>query len=250
MLEERMIITYTNPKSPTAEAYRVLRTNLQFVNIDKYIRSIVITSSQPKEGKSTVIANYAVTLAQSHRNVLLVDCDLRKPSLHKFFDTSHNSGLTNIIFEDIDYQDVIHHTNIENLDILASGPIPPNPAEVLGSNKMKTLLDKLKEAYDVILIDSPPIGLVTDSAILSTIVDGTIFVCEAGKTNVNTAKYAKSSLDKVNANILGVVLNKVPKDNRGYFKYPNYQYYNSDSTNESKKKKKKKKKLKKDSCKG
>lgn len=231
-----MIITYTDPKSPTAEAYRVLRTNIQFVNIDKNIRSIVITSSEAEEGKSTVIVNYAITLAQSNKKILLIDGDLRKPSLHKFFDTSNNKGLTNIIFEDTHYQDVTHTTIVENLDLLTSGPIPPNPSEVLGSVKMKGALDYLKEVYDIILIDSPPVGLVTDSAILSTIVDGTIFVCEAGKTKIDTAKYAKSCLDKVNANILGVVLNKIPIENKGYYKYPSYQYYNSNNSNEVKKK--------------
>jgi capsular exopolysaccharide synthesis family protein len=239
------IITYENPKSPTAEAYRTLRTNIQFSSIDKTIKSIVVTSFGPGEGKSTVTVNTAVTMAQAEKKVLLIDCDLRKPKVHTFFRIHNGEGLTNIIAGNLDYKEAIKTTEIvSGLDIITSGPIPPNPAELIGSQKMKNFLNQVKEDYDIVLVDASPVGMVTDAAILSSIVDGTIFVCAVGETDVEGAKSTKELLDKVNANILGVVLNKVPiKERGGYYRYQyyRYSYYNDDSGRKGKRVKKRRK---------
>lgn len=226
-MKRTRLFTLSNPKSPVAEAFRTLRTNIQFSGIDKPINSLVITSTGPGEGKSTVSINIAVTMAQAEKNVLLIDCDLRKPSLHRTFTFNHLNGLTNILVEDMEYTDVLYEAEeIKGLHVIGSGPIPPNPAELLGSNKMKNFVEKMKNIYDMVILDAPPIGLVTDSAVLSTIVDGTILVCAVGEADINATKRAKELLDKVNANILGIVLNKVPINQGGYYKYHYSQYYN------------------------
>lgn len=222
---ERNIFTLKSSKSPVSEAFRTLRTNIQFSSIDKPIRSMVITSSGPREGKSTVSANIAVTIAQAEKRVLLIDCDLRKPTLHKHFQMSSLKGLTNILVENAKHTDVLYDfADIPGLNVIGSGPIPPNPAELLGSNKMKKFIKDMEKEYDMVILDTPPIGLVTDSALLSTIVDGTILVCSVEEADINAAQRAKKLLDKVNANILGVVLNKVPINGGGYYKY-HYSYY-------------------------
>lgn len=225
-MKRTRIFTLRNPKSPVSEAFRTLRTNIQFYSIDDPIKSLVVTSSGPVEGKSTVSVNIAATIAQTEKKVLLIDSDLRKPTLHRSFNMSSLKGLTNILVEGVEYTDVLHKVKeIDGLDIIGSGPIPPNPAELLGSNRMKAFIDSMNKKYDMIILDSPPIGLVTDSAILSTIVDGTILVCAVGESDINATKRAKDLLDKVNANILGVVLNKVPINGGGYYKYHYSQYY-------------------------
>lgn len=222
------IFTLRSPKSRVSEAFRTLRTNIQFSSIDDSIKSLVITSSEPEEGKSTVSINIAAAMAQTERKVLLIDSDLRKPALKEAFNIGSFKGLTNILVEDADYTDVLYKVSeINGLDIIGSGPIPPNPAELLGSNKMKFFIESMIEKYDMVILDSPPIGLVTDSAILSTIVDGTILVCAVGETDINAAKRAKDLLNRVNANILGIVLNKVPIDDNGYYKYYYSEYYGS-----------------------
>lgn len=226
MVESRVIITYENPKSPVSEAYRTLRTNIQFSNIDKNIKSIVMTSTGPGEGKSTTSANLAVTMAQNNKKVLLIDCDFRKPRVHKYFGISNSKGVTSILSEDLDYKEVLHSTDIgSSLDVLTSGPIPPNPSELLGSKKMKSFLEMVEEDYDMVLIDSPPVGMVTDAAVLSTIADGVILVCAVGQAIIEAVQNAKALLQKVNANILGVVLNKVPVGEGRYYKYHYYSYY-------------------------
>lgn len=210
-----------NLRTPIAEAFRSLRTNIQFSGIDKQIKSLIITSSIPGEGKSTIAFNLAISIAQTEKNVLLVDTDLRKPTIHSYIKAQDFSGVTNIIAQNVNYKEVLYSkSDLGNLDIIISGPVPPNPSEILGSEKMRNLIKELEQHYDIILFDSPPIGLFTDAAVLSTIVDGVIMVCAAGKTQREDIAKSIDSLKKVNANLLGFVFNKAK-----YKKNPKYNVY-------------------------
>lgn len=239
---DNTIIAQSNPKSPISEAYRVLRTNIQFSSLDDPIKTMIVTSAMPGEGKSTTIANMAVVFAQMGSKVLLVDCDLRKPKIHKLFNVSNKSGITNVLSEHGDYQKYIIKTEIENLDLLASGTIPPNPSEILGSNAMKEVLHNIRQQYDVILIDTPPVGTVTDAQILSTIVDGTIIVAASGQVKIDALQRAKNLLEKVNANILGVIINKLDRTANSYYYYYYYSNYYQQDDEENEKGKKRKRK--------
>lgn len=218
-------MTHADPKSPVAEAYRILRTNIEFSSTDRKIKVILVTSSGPAEGKSTTAANTAIAMADANRRVLLIDCDLRKPAIHRMFGLVNIKGLTNILVEGIEYSDITNVTEVENLEIITSGPKPPNPAELLGSRRMKEFLDRVREDYDVVIIDAPPVLPVTDAAVLSQYVDGVILVAGYGVTTFEAAAQAKASLQKVNARILGVVLNGVPVDRGGGYYYYYYYYY-------------------------
>ena len=218
MKEDRVFI-YGDPRSLMGEAYRTIRTNIQFSGIDKNLNSIVITSSIAEEGKTTTAINLAYSISQTDKRVILIDCDLRKPKIHTIFNLSNLAGLTTVLAENFAYKVFIQSISKGKLDVLTSGPIPPNPSELLGSERMKLLLDKIKEDYDMIILDSPPVGIVTDAAVLSTIADGTIIVCESGATEINVIKAAKASLDKVNANIIGVIINKAPVKKGEYYSY-------------------------------
>lgn len=205
------LITLTDPRSPISEAYRSLRTNLSFYSLDNPIRSLVVTSPAKAEGKSTTIANLAVTLAQSGRKTILVDCDLRRPSLHTLFDLRAEPGLTNIILDD-EAALPLQETSVENLWLLASGPKPPNPADLLGSKKIDHLLQKLGEKADIILFDAPPVIAVTDAAVLGAKVDGVLLVINAGQTRRDHAERAKELLEKAKVRIIGATLTNAPKD--------------------------------------
>lgn len=237
------LITQTNPKSPMAEAFRTLRTNIQFANIDEEIESMVITSGQPSEGKSTVAINLALTIGQGGKRVLLIDCDMRKPTIHKTFRISNLFGLTNILMGTKTLEEVLYsqEERLGSVYVLPSGSLPPNPAELLGSNRMKQFLQKAKEKFDMIVIDAPPVGLFTDGAILSTLVDGVIFVAAAGEADIETTQRAKERLDKVNANILGVVLNKVEMDSRAQSDYDHYGQASFHNKSAAKRKKRRRK---------
>jgi capsular exopolysaccharide synthesis family protein len=217
------MISIKNPKSQAAEAFRTLRTNIQFSSLDEEIKTIVVTSTQPGEGKSTVISNLALTMAQGGKRVLLMDCDLRKPSIHKKLQLSNKEGVTSVLSKEKTLQDVIKTTDINNFFVLTSGPIPPNPAELLGSKKMKSFLEELKEYFDVILIDAPPVLAVTDAQILATLCQGVIFVAGYGQAEKHAVVRAKELIDKVGGKILGVVINKTPTDSKSYYYY-NYDY--------------------------
>ena len=206
------------PKSVVSEAYRTLRTNIQYSSFDKKIQSIVVTSAEAAEGKSTVSGNLALAFAQNENRVIIVDCDLRKPSIHKNFKVSNLAGLSEVLIGKAQLNEVIQKRN-EHLDILTSGKIPPNPAEMLASSAMTNLIDKLKEEYDVIILDSAPLGAVTDAQILSTKVDGTILVTRAERTKREVVLEAKNSLEKVGANILGCVLHAVENTKGKYYYY-------------------------------
>lgn len=220
------LITQRNPKSPVSEAFRTLRTNIQFSNIDKNITTIVVTSAGPNEGKSTVAANLAYTIGQEDRKVLLIDCDMRKPTVHKAFRITNLFGLTNILMEEKSIDDVVYTGKDEfgGLYVLTSGPIPPNPAELLNSTKMERFLKEARAEYDMIILDAPPVGIVTDAAILSTIADGVILVAASGEANIDETKRGKELLDKVNAHIIGAVLNKIPMEDMSQYRYGYYAY--------------------------
>lgn len=213
-----MLIVEDKPKSMESESYRTLRTNIQYSSIDKKIRSIVITSARPEEGKSTVSGNLALSFAQNGKKVIIIDCDLRKPSMHKKFNISNLYGLSEVLIEKETLDNAIQEYN-PNLCILTSGKIPPNPAEMINSNSMNNLLQELKDEYDVIIIDSPPLENVTDGQILSAKVDGTILVIKAGESKMDAVKEAKNLLNKVGANIIGIVMNQVKKNKKDYYYY-------------------------------
>lgn len=224
--DSRALITLKDSKSPISEAYRTLRTNIQFSNIDKDLKTIIFTSAIPQEGKSSTVANLAVSMAQAGKKVVLIDCDLRKPTLHERFKISNIYGLTNVLVgEKGIYQVIQFPEEIENLSMITSGPIPPNPAELLDSRKMETILDELKEKVDIILIDTPPIGIVTDAAVLSTKVDGVILVVGYKQAEIEMVQSAQSLLNKVGANIIGTVLTQIDIKDRSYSKYGSYGYY-------------------------
>lgn len=218
------LVVQQNPKSPVSEAYRTLRTNIQFASLDKDIKTIVITSSGPKEGKSTTSSNLALTLAENSKKVILIDCDLRKPSVHRYFGISNKVGLSNLLVEDLSQEDVIVKYS-ENLSILPCGTIPPSPADILSSHKMKTFIEELKYQYDIILLDTPPVIAVTDAQLLAAVADGVLLVASSGEVEKEAICRAKDLLEHVNANILGVVLNKVEIKNRRGHSYGYYYYY-------------------------
>ena len=223
-MAERKLIVHEQPKSPTAEAYRTLRTNLQFAKVDGELKTIMFTSAGPGEGKSTTIANTAVALAQSGKKVILLDGDLRKPVLHKIFG-KQNHGLTNILVENLNITDQIQETGIENLRLLTSGPIPPNPSELMGSRKMSELLEVLKKEADIVLIDSPPVVAVTDASVLASQVDGVVAVLDSGTVRPEMAQRAKELITNANGTILGVILNRAEiDDDHAYY----YYYYGND----------------------
>ena len=222
------LVLNNDPKSIISETIRTLRTNLQFASVDKKVKSILITSSMPGEGKSFIAANLAIAFATSGSKVLLVDCDIRKGRQHYIFGTHNHKGLSNLLLEDVEskYLEYIYKTGIDNLEVMFRGVTPPNPSELLGSDKNKGLVKLLESNYDIIIYDSAPInGGLTDSLIMSTLVDGVIIVSASKQTSVNILNETKKSLENVNANILGVVLNKADNNQRKYYGHYYGNYY-------------------------
>lgn len=220
MSTKRKLIVHEEPKSPISEAFRTLRTNLQYAKADEKLQTILVTSSGPGEGKSTVIANLAVALGQSNKKVILVDCDLRKPVQHRIFERK-KEGVTNYLAQDIPLQSVLQDTDIPNLRLITSGPIPPNPSELLGSAKMQRLLDELKTMSDYILIDAPPTIAVTDASVLASKVDGIVLAIGVGVNKPQMVKRAKDLLINAKGKLLGAVLNRVEieKEHSYYYYY-------------------------------
>ena len=228
------IISITKPKSPVAEAYRGIRTSIEFSNLDKELKVINVTSSMQNEGKSTVMANLAVSFANLDKKVLIMEGDLRNPSVHRMFNISNINGLTDILVNNKSFLDCVYCTDVKNLHVLTCGPIPPNPSEMLSSNKIRQFVDSLRDYYDYIFIDAPPIGIVNDTGIISTYTDGCIFVVGAGEADAEMAKVSKDRLEKVGANILGVVLNKFEASGaNGYYNY----YYEEEVKSRGRRKK-------------
>lgn len=214
------LVMLSDPHSPAAEAYRTLRTNIQFSSLDKPVHTILVTSTRPGEGKSLAAANLAVTFAQMGNSVALVDADLRRPALHTLFGASNEEGLTGFILNATSGKAVTNipfsYPGVENLKLLTSGPLPPNSAEVLGSNRMNELIERLRQEADYVIFDAPPVLALTDAAVLASKVDGTLLVLKAGKTSRDDAREAKEQLQKVHANLLGVVLSEVKQGSVKY----------------------------------
>ena len=220
------MITVSNPKSPAVEAYHTLRTNILFASLDKPVHSILVTSPLPGNGKTTTAVNLGVTIARTGASVLLADADLRKPTLHKMFNQGNMAGLTSLLVDkNLRPGDVTLPTGVANLSFIPSGPIPPNPSELIVSHAFADVLENLKESCDYLLVDSPPVIAVTDPVLLSRYVDGTILVIAFGSVPREMAQKAKEQLQNINANILGVVLNRIPTNGHGYYYYYYQQYY-------------------------
>jgi capsular exopolysaccharide synthesis family protein len=216
-----------NTHSPAAEAYRTLRTNLIFSQAVRTLKTIVVTSGSPSEGKTTTAANLAVAFAQQGIRVLLVDCDLRRARLHKLFGVPREPGLTQLVLGHAPSAELVRGTEVEGLSVLTSGTLPPNPSELLGGLRMRRALEALSEEFDLIVLDTPPLLAAADAAILGSFVDGVVFVVRAGETERGAAKHAVQQLAAVGAPTLGAVLNdpdaKLPK----YGGYYYYDYYGS-----------------------
>lgn len=223
--ESLELIVHHRPTSGVAESARVLRTNLVFMNPDRPYRRLLVTSAAPSEGKTTVATSIAISLAQGGQRVCIIDCDLRRPRIHRIFDRAGDVGVMSVMLGEATLEEVAKPTIVPNLYCIPCGPIPPNSADVVASEKFARLLDELSERFDRIILDSPPTAAVTDSAILSTLVDGVIFVVRSFKTNLSLCRSGLRSLRDVDAPIAGAVLNAVNLDRHEYTYYNRYYYY-------------------------
>ena len=230
------LITHFAPKSPISEAYRSLRTNILYAKVDQPIKTVLVTSSGPGEGKSTSAANLAITFSQMGAKTLLIDTDLRRPVLHAIFALPQTEGLTNYLIGNTHLEDAIKKSRIDNLSVLTSGTLPPNPSELLASMKMDGFIDQVSSQYDMVLFDSPPIIPVTDAAVLAPKLDGTVLVVKSGETERDALLRSRVLFDNVNANVFGVLINGVNINNmHGSYYYYYYEY--GDSKDSSKRKK-------------
>ena len=229
---KRRLITREDPKSPISEAYRSLRTSLLYTDIDKETKSILVSSAGPGEGKTTTVANMAITYANLGKRTLLLDTDLRRPVVHQVLELQKEPGITNYLAKETkNFEDLIQKTEIENLYVVTSGIIPPNPSELLGSNKMSDLIKKLEEEWDIVLFDSPPLVAVTDATMISKEIDKIIMVVKVGQTDKKALEHTINSLENVGSPLGGVVMNAVTQKNSYgtyYYYYQYYNYYGSD----------------------
>ncbi|SHH68115.1 polysaccharide biosynthesis tyrosine autokinase [Clostridium grantii] len=223
--EKVYLIVKSNPSSIAAEGFRTLRTNIQYSSIDKKIRTIVVTSAGQGEGKTQVSGNLALTMANLEKKTIIIDCDMRRPNVHRKFRISNEIGLSDILSEQAEFEEVVHSYD-KHLCVIPSGPMPPNPAEMLNSIKMKFFIEKLKNDFDYIILDTPPVIPVTDAQVIANEADGVILVVASNEADKDAVVRAKELLLKVRANILGVVLNKIEfSKGKGY--WYNYEYYYS-----------------------
>ena len=227
----RRLIVHEQPKSPIAEAYRTLRTNIQYARVDGDLKVLLFTSAGPGEGKSTVAANSAVALAQTGRRVILVDCDLRKPVQHHLFNLN-KKGLTNCLVGESLAAELLQDTEIDGLRVLTSGPIPPNPAELLGSTRMDRLLVELRGMTDYLILDCPPVIAVTDACVLAPKADGVLLVLDADQVRPEMAEKAKELLTNAQGRILGAILNRVEVEQEHSYYYYYYGHKNKEGKKE------------------
>jgi capsular exopolysaccharide synthesis family protein len=215
-----MVVSVTEPSSPAAESYRSLRTSLQFARQEQQLRSLVVTSPGVGEGKTATLANLGVVFAQAGERVVLVSCDLRRPRIGEFFGLDEHEGLSSVLLGERTLDEALLPVpDHDRLSLLPAGPVPPNPAELLNSTKAREIFTRLRDKYDLVLIDSPPVLPVTDAAILSQYADATVMLAAAGQTRRSDLHRAVEKLDQVGATILGTVLNKVTRQTGRYYGY-------------------------------
>jgi len=232
---EGELVVVKAPKSTASEGFRGVRTGIVYSSVDLPSQVMLVTSGGPSEGKTTCAANLAATLSQTGGRVLIIDADLRRPRMHKLFGINREHGLSSVLTGTVELKEAIVPTGVENLDLLPSGPIPPNPAEVVGSRKMHQLLETLKKHYQRVVVDSPPLTAVTDAVVLAKMVDGVVLVIRAGHTPAPVVQNGVAHLKAVNAHVLGAVLNDVSTGRDGYYYYPYYYYYYGESGQKEKK---------------
>jgi capsular exopolysaccharide synthesis family protein len=218
------LVVLGNPKSVIAESIRTIRTNLQFSSVDDEVKTILVTSTEPGEGKSFISSNLALSFAQNDSKVLIVDCDMRKGRLHKIFGVTNEKGLSNLLIDEVEdeFKNYIRKTKVDNLYILTMGTVPPNPSELLDSTKNKLLVKILKEKFDYIIFDGVPITGLTDSLIMARLVDKVVIISAYKQTRMELLLNAKRSLVSVGADIAGVIVNKIPNVKNGYGYYGHY----------------------------
>ncbi len=239
--EERPeLVTLHSPKSTASESYRGIRTGILFSSAESPPGTILVTSAGPQEGKTITTANLGITMAQAGARTIILDCDMRRPSLHKIFGIKKDRGISNILVGSGDLGKAVHHTGVENLDIIPCGPVPPNPSEILGSNRMTSILETLRTRYSYIFIDAPPSTAVTDAVVLSRSAEGVIFVIRAGETPREIARNALSQFEAVKAHIIGIILNGVDMGRDGYYYYQHYYYYYGEDGKKAKRYRRKK----------
>lgn len=225
-----ILVTKENVPFNYREAYKSLRTNIKFIASTEKASSFVITSSAQMESKSNVSINLAITLAEEKKRVILLDCDLRKPTIHRYLKiNTHGKGITNALMEECPVRDVIHHVEELDIDVLPVGAVPPNPTELLSSQRMKEILQELKSSYDYVIIDTPPVSHVTDAAIIGGMVDGVLLVVRSDCAPVEMIQFAIGKLESVNVKIFGIILSRFDAEKAGgqsgyYYSYKNYYY--------------------------
>ncbi|PRY82685.1 CpsD/CapB family tyrosine-protein kinase [Alkalibacterium olivapovliticus] len=214
------LVVLNKPSSVVSEQFRTVKTNIQFSMVDETLRTIVVTSAGPASGKSTIAANLAATFASNEKKVLLVDADLRKPTVHKTFKVRNNDGLTTLLTDrNASLEEVIYRTHSDGLYVLTSGAIPPNPAELLASKRMEEIKQEMLDYFDMVIFDTPPLLAVTDAQVMASKSEGVIFVIPKGLANKEEVIKAKDLLEKVQANVLGAILNRVDKSDDSYYYY-------------------------------
>jgi capsular exopolysaccharide synthesis family protein len=205
------------------EAYRTIRNSIRYASVDKPIKSLVITSSIEFEGKSSAASNIAINFSMEDKKVILIDFDLRRPTLHKYFHISNNKGVTNVLAEGLQLKEAIRQTNVNGLALLPSGPVPPDPGRLVESQKVKEIIDALKEMYDMVIIDTPPAMIVNDAHVVGALADGMLYVIESGRATFPMIEHAQELMAKAGINLVGVVLNKFRIQGHSYY---HHYYYN------------------------